>query len=96
MAEHSDPKSPIYGMMTVAYNCSKAAVNMYTVNLAHEFKNSPHKINAAHPGWVQTDMGGPNAPMNVTDGAKTSTWLATLPADGPSGGYFHMKDRLKW
>ncbi|MFO0831270.1 MAG: SDR family oxidoreductase [Phycisphaerales bacterium] len=96
LAEHSDPKSPIYGMVGVGYNASKAAVNMFTVNLAHELKDTPVKVNAAHPGWVKTDMGGENAPLNVVDGAKTSVWLATLPSDGPTGGYFHMQNRLRW
>lgn len=96
MGEHSDPKSSIYGMQTVAYNASKAAVNMFTVNLAHELKDTPIKVNAGHPGWVKTDMGGDGAPMNVIDGAKTSVMLATLAPDGPTGGYFHMNERLKW
>jgi NAD(P)-dependent dehydrogenase (short-subunit alcohol dehydrogenase family) len=96
LAEHSDPKSPIYGLLGVGYNASKSAVNMFTVNLAHELKGTAIKVNAAHPGWVKTDMGGENAPMHLEDGAKTSVWLATLPADGPTGGYFHMKDRVRW
>ncbi len=96
LAEHSDPKSPIYGMLGVGYNASKAAVNMFTVNLAHELKDTAIKVNAAHPGWVKTDMGGENAPLHVVDGALTSVWLGTLPADGPTGGYFHMQNRLRW
>jgi hypothetical protein len=45
---------------------------------------------------VKTDMGGPEAPMELADGAKTSVWLATLPEDGPTGGYFHMAETLPW
>jgi xanthine dehydrogenase large subunit len=59
-------------------------------------KDSSVKVNSAHPGWVHTEMGGPSAPMNVEDGAKTSVRLATLPAEGPSGGFFHMGDALPW
>lgn len=93
---HADPSSPIYDMKSVAYDTSKAAVNQYTIHLAHELRDSNIKVNAAHPGWVKTDLGGEQAPMEVEDGAKTSVWLATLPADGPTGGYFHMRDRLPW
>ena len=78
------------------YNASKAALNMLTVLLANELKGTPIKVNAAHPGWVQTDMGGAHAPLSVADGAKTSVRLALLPADGPSGGFFHMNDVLPW
>lgn len=96
LGEHSDPKSPIYGVLTTGYNMTKAAVNMFTVNLAHELKATPIKVNAAHPGWVKTDMGGDGAPMVVEDGARTSVWLATLGADGPTGGHYHMKSALRW
>ena len=96
MAEHQDPRSSIYGYLVTAYNTSKAAVNMFTVQLAHELRDTKVKVNAVHPGWVQTDMGGPNAPMRLEDGAKTSVAMATLGPDGPTGGYFHMGDRLRW
>jgi NAD(P)-dependent dehydrogenase (short-subunit alcohol dehydrogenase family) len=92
----ADPKSPIYNAKTLAYDASKAAINMFTIELAHELKDTPIKVNSAHPGWVKTDMGGANAPMEITDGSKTSVQLATLPADGPTGGYFHMGERLPW
>ncbi|MEO8388405.1 MAG: SDR family oxidoreductase [Polaromonas sp.] len=93
---HSDPTSPIYEMKSLAYDTSKAALNSFTVQLAFELKGSSVKVNSAHPGWVLTEMGGPSAPMNVEDGAKTSVQLATLPADGPNGGFFHMGDALPW
>lgn len=96
IAEHADPNSPIYGAKLVAYDSSKAAVNMYTNHLAHELKGTPIKVNAAHPGWVKTDMGGSDAPMEIIDGAKTSVELATLPENGPSGGFFHMGVHMRW
>ena len=96
IAEHADPNSPIYPMKLTAYDSSKAAVNMFTNHLAHELKGTAIKVNAAHPGWVKTDMGGPEAPMEIVDGAKTSVALATLGPDGPSGGYFHMGVHLRW
>lgn len=95
-SEHADPASPIYGALCAGYNASKAALNMYTQNLAHALKDSNFKINAAHPGWVKTDMGGANAPLEVSEGAETTVFLATLDAAGPTGGYFHKKEPLRW
>jgi NAD(P)-dependent dehydrogenase (short-subunit alcohol dehydrogenase family) len=96
LAEHSDPHSPIYHAKYLAYDASKAAVNMFTNHLAYELRDSKIKVNAAHPGWVKTDMGGPEAPMDIVDGAKTSVMLATLPETGPTGGFFHMGVHMRW
>lgn len=93
---HANPESPIYNAKQLAYDASKSALNAFTVHLAHELRNTPIKVNSAHPGWVKTDMGGANAPMDIADGSKTSVQLATLPADGPTGGFFHMGERLPW
>lgn len=93
---HSTPGSPIYDAKVPAYDYSKSALNAFTVHLAYELKETPVKVNAAHPGWVKTDMGGEEAPLDIVTGAKTSVWLATLPADGPTGGYFHLGEKLDW
>jgi len=92
----ADPSSPIYDMKSTAYDSSKSALNSYTTQLAHELRNESTKVNSAHPGWVQTKMGGSLAPMSIEEGAKTSVYLATLPEEGPSGGFFHMQDQLPW
>ncbi|KAK7198154.1 short chain dehydrogenase [Novymonas esmeraldas] len=83
-------------MTAVPYSCSKAALNMYTVNLASALKDTNVKVNCGHPGWVKTDMGGQDADLEVSEGAETNVYLATLPADGPTGGFFHKKERLPW
>ncbi len=88
--------SPIYDFKVFAYNTSKAALNSFTIHLAHELKGTKIKVNSAHPGWVKTDMGTDAAPMEVVDGAKTEVELATLAADGPTGGYFHLGEALPW
>lgn len=79
-----------------AYNSSKAALNMLTVQLANALRNTRIKVNAGHPGWVKTDMGGDEAPMEIVEGAKTAVALALLPDDGPTGGYFHLGQTLPW
>jgi len=93
---HATKGSPIYDAKSFAYDTSKVALNSYTIHLAHALADTKIKVNSAHPGWVKTDMGTEAAPMNIVDGSKTSVWLATLPEDGPTGGFFHMQDRLPW
>jgi len=87
----------MFGNFVMAsYTASKAALNGFTVALAHKTRGTALKVNSAHPGWVRTDLGGKEAPMNVVDGAKTAVRLATLPSDGPSGQFFHLNDALPW
>jgi NAD(P)-dependent dehydrogenase (short-subunit alcohol dehydrogenase family) len=93
---HADPKSPIYDKKTFAYDASKTALNAFTVHLAQELRDTPIKVNSAHPGWVKTDMGGAEAPLELAEGGKTSAQLATLGADGPTGGFFHLGQALPW
>jgi NAD(P)-dependent dehydrogenase (short-subunit alcohol dehydrogenase family) len=93
---HATPGSPVYDAKTPAYDVSKSAVNAYTVHLAWELKDTPIKVNAAHPGWVKTEMGGEGATMEIEDGAKTSVALAMLGPEGPSGGFVHMGETLPW
>jgi NAD(P)-dependent dehydrogenase (short-subunit alcohol dehydrogenase family) len=94
---HATPGSPVYeSKETPAYNVSKAALNAYTVQLAYELKDTKIKVNAAHPGWVKTEMGGEGAMMEIEDGAKTSVSLATLDENGPNGAFLHNGERLPW
>jgi len=96
IAYQATPGSPTYGFSRPAYNVSKAAVNAYTVQLAYQLKDTKIKVNAAHPGWVKTEMGGEGATMEITEGAKTSVALATIGDDGPNGAYLHMGKPLPW
>jgi NAD(P)-dependent dehydrogenase (short-subunit alcohol dehydrogenase family) len=96
LALQADPNSPIYHAKSFAYDASKTALNAYTVHLAYELRDSKIKVNSAHPGWVKTEMGGEQAPMELKDGAKTSVELALLAEDGPTGGYFHAGKPLPW
>ena len=90
------PGSPTYTTKLFAYNASKAALNMFTIHLAHELRKTKIKVNSAHPGWVKTDLGGTGAPMSPVDGAKTEVQLSTLPEDGPTGGFFHEGQAIAW
>ncbi len=82
---------------SAAYRISKTALNMLTRLLALELKDFPDiLINAAAPGWVQTELGGEDAPRSPDEGAETPVWLATLPAGGPSGGFFRDQVAFPW
>ena len=93
---HATPESPIYEAKTFAYDASKAALNSFTIHLAHELKGTKVKVNSAHPGWVKTEMGGEGAQLDVETGAKTSVELATLQDSGPNGAYIHLGKPLPW
>jgi NAD(P)-dependent dehydrogenase (short-subunit alcohol dehydrogenase family) len=82
------PESP-------AYRVSKVALNMLTRVLAAELEGTGILVNAASPGYTRTDM-SPKATRPVQDGADTPVWLATLPDDGPTGGFFYERQPLEW
>jgi NAD(P)-dependent dehydrogenase (short-subunit alcohol dehydrogenase family) len=79
-----------------AYRLSKAALNAVTRTAANELQAAGIKVNSACPGWVRTDMGGPDAERTVEQGADTPVWLATLPDDGPTGGFFRDRRPIPW
>ncbi|ARV60764.1 short-chain dehydrogenase [Nostocales cyanobacterium HT-58-2] len=95
LTDSIDPNSNYFGFRGLAYQASKAALNEITIQFAKELANTPIKVNSADPGWVQTDMGG-DAPGTVEQGADTPVWLATLPEDGPTGGFFNSRKPLPW
>lgn len=80
---------------TPAYSVSKAALNALTRILAAELSGTRILVNAVCPGWVATDMGGTGG-RPVSEGAAGIVWAATLPADGPTGGYFRDENRIPW
>jgi NAD(P)-dependent dehydrogenase (short-subunit alcohol dehydrogenase family) len=91
-----DPNSPYFDFRGMAYQSSKTALNALTVQFAKEFADTPIEVNSACPGWVQTDMGTTDAPLTIEQGADTPVWLATLPADSPTGGFFNSRQPIAW
>jgi NAD(P)-dependent dehydrogenase (short-subunit alcohol dehydrogenase family) len=96
LASIGDPNSPYYQVVCPAYQVSKAALNALTVVFAKELKDTTVKVNSACPGWVRTGLGTERAPLSVEEGADTPVWLATLPADGPTGGFFNSRRPTPW
>ena len=78
-----------------AYSVAKASLNALTRVLVRDLPLGV-KINSCDPGWVATRMGGPTAPVTVEEGADTPLWLALLPDDGPTGGFFRKREVAAW
>jgi NAD(P)-dependent dehydrogenase (short-subunit alcohol dehydrogenase family) len=79
-----------------AYRMSKVGLNALTRIASAELAATNIKVNAVCPGWVRTDMGGPNAERTIEQGAETPVWLAMLPDDGPTGGFFRDRKQIPW
>ena len=92
---HCDPNSGFDNLKVFAYNSSKTALNAFTIHLAQALADTPIKVNSAHPGNVLTGA-NPYGEISVEEGAKTAVDLAMLPADGATGGFFHMGQALPW
>jgi NAD(P)-dependent dehydrogenase (short-subunit alcohol dehydrogenase family) len=78
------------------YRVSKTGLNALTRILTAELADENILVNSVCPGWVRTDMGGQNARRSVEEGADTPVWLATLPDDGPTGGFFRDRKPIPW
>ena len=78
------------------YRVSKTALNALTRILSSELRGTGILVNSICPGWVQTDMGGQNASRTVEEGADTPVWAATLPNNGPTGGFFRNRRPIAW
>lgn len=79
-----------------AYRLSKTALNAFTRILSQELSDTKIRVNTVCPGWVRTDLGGPNASLDVEEGARGIVWAATLDASGPTGGFFRHGKRIDW
>jgi NAD(P)-dependent dehydrogenase (short-subunit alcohol dehydrogenase family) len=81
---------------SLGYRMSKTALNVVTRVLASELRDTNILINSMSPGHIRTDMGGPQAPRSVEQGADTAVWLALLPDGGPSGQFFFEREVIPW
>lgn len=77
------------------YSLSKSSLNALTIMFSNELKEKGIKVNAMCPGWVKTDMGGPDAPRSVSQGADTAVWLATE-EEIPTGKFFRDREEINW
>ena len=93
---HSDPEWEYAPVKFIGYSASKAALNMLTVQLAYELRDSPIKVNSADPGYTATDLNGNRGTQTVEQGAAETVRLALLPADGPTGGFFATSGPNPW
>ncbi|TGN19391.1 SDR family oxidoreductase [Leptospira idonii] len=79
-----------------AYRISKTSINALTKMTFAETKGKNIKVNSVCPGWVKTDMGGPNASRSIEQGAETIVWAALLPDSGPNGTFLRDKKEIPW
>jgi len=93
---NGDPAWSFAGAKYAGYNASKAALNMLTVQLAYELRDTSIKVNAANPGYTATDMNGQNGTQTIQEGAAEPVRLALLPEDGPTGGFFETAGANPW
>ncbi|MFK0523009.1 SDR family oxidoreductase [Paenibacillus illinoisensis] len=93
---NSDPEHEHAQFNLLGYNSSKAAVNMFTVTLAKEFRDTPLKINAVDPGFTATDLNGFTGINTVQQAAATVLELAVLGDDGPTGGFYGNNGEIPW
>ena len=96
LTDIASPDSAYTVVLSPAYRLSKALLNGLTALLAKDLRDTNILVNSACPGWVRTRLGGDQAPLMPAQGAETPVWLATLPDDGPRGGFFREKRPIPW
>ena len=83
----ADPTGASYHNKLAVYQSSKSALNMYTVNLAYELRNTPFKVNAVCPGWTKTDFTGHQGTSTATEAARRIVKYVLIDKDGPTGKF---------
>lgn len=96
LTQNGDPNYSSAAWKQIGYSASKAALNMFTVQLAFELRDTPIKVNAAAPGFTATDLNGFQGHQTIPEGAAEPVRLALLPDDGPTGTFSSSAGRLPW
>ena len=100
LTDQTDPSSPYYGLLVPAYQMSKAALNGFTIALSKALTDTSIKVNSVCPGWVQTDLGGPEnraaAPTTADEAAQIVVDMASIPDDGPTGRFVDRDGAVAW
>jgi NAD(P)-dependent dehydrogenase (short-subunit alcohol dehydrogenase family) len=96
LAQNGDPNYSSAAVKLIGYSAAKAALNMLTVQLAYELRDTAIKVNSADPGYTATDLNGHRGHQTIPEGAAEAIRLALLPDDGPSGSFSNSDGRVPW
>jgi NAD(P)-dependent dehydrogenase (short-subunit alcohol dehydrogenase family) len=96
LTQNGDPSSPHADVKYLGYSASKAALNMLTVQLAYELRDTAIKVNSADPGYTATDLNGRRGTQTIPEGAAEAIRLALLPEGGPTGSCSDRKGVVPW
>lgn len=96
ITQHGDPSWPFHGVIPLAYNSSKSALNMFTVLLAKELRSEGFRVNAVSPGWIATDLGGEDASGTVEEGAAITVKTIQEGSEGQTGLFLTTNGIIPW
>ena len=93
---NGDPDWQFAAVKRLGYNGSKAILNMLTVQLAWELRDTPIKVNTVNPGFTATDLNGYRGIQTVEEGAAETVRQALISDDAPTGGFFETGGVVPW
>lgn len=96
LTRNADPKRPFAAYTLLGYNGSKAILNMMTIQLAWELRDTSIKVNSVNPGYTATDLNDNQGTQTLQEGAAETVRQALAPGDAPSGGFFETQGVLPW
>ena len=96
IAINGDPNTPYYDAKVLAYNASKAALNMFTVDLAYDLRDTKIKVNSVCPGFTATDLNNHTGHQTIEEGAIAIVRVAQLPDDGSTASFIHKDGTYSW